>query len=202
MNKLFLELKTNLRLRIALAVIVAILGWNALLDAQASLEVTRTAYRQAANQSARLANMKNWVVWPARNMSAGKLLGQLEAQLWRYPTVGLAQANLQDWLVQSLARQKVGQPAVALVEEGGADSTSANKPTGDAAKLPKDIAIVRFKVDFSGDGPTAQSVLALWLDNDKPWRVESLNLRRQPNGFKVEAVVATSVMLRVEGVKP
>jgi hypothetical protein len=202
MNKLWLEIKTNLRLRMALAVIVAILGWNALLDARASLDTTRTAYRQAANQSARLANMKNWTVWPGRNKQSQALVQQLESRLWRYPTVGLAQASLQDWLMQSLVRQKVNQPAVALVEDGPADAGTPKKTSSGSSGLPKDVAVVRFKMDFTADGPTAQGVLAAWLDADRPWRVESLNLRRQPNGFKVESVVATSVLLQAEGAKP
>lgn len=194
MNKLWLELKNNVRLRLALAVIGAILGWNALIDARASLDLARTAYRQAANQTARLSSTKDWAAWPARAKAAKTWVDKGEAQLWQSPSVGLAQANLQDWLVDSLARAKASQPAVSLVEEGG--DVLGKKSSASSEGLPSDVVLVRFKVVFQGDGAMLQDLLDRWEDNDKPWRVESLAVHRTPAGFKSEALVSTAVLIR------
>lgn len=101
------ELKANLRLRIGLWLILALLiGYFAILlnDYQIQLEQD---YRKALERLQHLQTVAQQTQWAERTVQAKEIRSQLEASLWQASTKGLAQATFQQWLNTQLERNKV-----------------------------------------------------------------------------------------------
>ena len=60
---------------------------------------TRASFVQAAQRLRRIAASAEEAEWPARAKTSGALRQALEMRLWPAESEGMAQANLQDWLI-------------------------------------------------------------------------------------------------------
>ena len=174
------ELRSNLRLRLGLAVIVSILVLNALLDWRDALAVSVDEHRRLLTQLARLSQHQEADQWQVRAAEAAEVLMQARAQLWRQSSAGLAQAQVQDWLNRLLRQSGATAVSVRVIEPEVALETSALRE-----RLPEDmrqLQSLRARVEFASD-PAVLLVLLAAL-NDSPQRVIVDTLIVKP--FKTE----------------
>ena len=177
------ELRSNLRLRLGLAAIVAILALNGLLDWRDALAVSAIEHRRLLTQLARLSQHQAADRWQARASEAGEALRQTRAQLWQQSSAGLAQAHVQDWLNRLLRRSGATAPKVQVIEPELALETAALRE-----RLPEDLRQLqplRARVEFASD-PAVLLVLLAAL-NDSPQRVIVDTLIVKP--FKTEVAL-------------
>ncbi|MGZ8218732.1 hypothetical protein [Methylomagnum sp.] len=140
-NQLLAELKASIRLRLGLALIVAVLWLNGVLSLRDQLAEDIKRQGQLAGQINRARLYATQTEWPERARQAQIALAELEGRLWRSDTQGLAQAAFQDWLAQSLRVAVVGRPDVTLVQDGGGGkSDGADTLWKVKAKLAFDFA--------------------------------------------------------------
>lgn len=125
------EFAGNLRLRIGLAVIVAIvvayglLGWYEYIQARQK-EVTRVR-RDVARLEALNGSGPQWA---ARRGEAARARAAYEARLWHAPSVAQAQASFQDWVAARLKVLNVIAPKLNIVEDrdAAANASEADHP--------------------------------------------------------------------------
>lgn len=93
------EIKTNRRAAAGLLAIVVLTGGYGLLVVDDAVGATRTSVVQAALRLRRIAGDAEEGEWPARAKASRELREALEARLWPAESEGMAQANLQDWVI-------------------------------------------------------------------------------------------------------
>lgn len=92
------ELKTNVRLRLGLWLIAAIIGLYGILALDDYRKKLVKDYQSQANHFMQLQGVINETQWGARVEQIRALKIPLEEKLWKATSKGLAQANLQTWL--------------------------------------------------------------------------------------------------------
>lgn len=92
------ELKTNVRLRLGLWLIAAILGFYSILAVDDYRQKLIKDYQSQAGHLMQLQSVSNETQWAARIEQIRALKIPLEEKLWRSTSKGLAQATLQTWL--------------------------------------------------------------------------------------------------------
>lgn len=95
---LLIELRRNTRLRIGLGLIVAILLSYASLWLNDYEKQLKNDYQSVISHLNRLQAIASQTQWDRRAAQVHQLRTQLEAQLWRANSKGLAQATFQEWL--------------------------------------------------------------------------------------------------------
>jgi hypothetical protein len=201
MDKILAQLRGNLRLRMALALIVAIVWWSYVQGIQDRAQQQRVAYRQAANQLARLDNPAALGEWPKRAEAAKLTQVDAQSRLWRFASIGLAQASLQDSLVDTLTRAKAKSTSITLVENSSSGAKAAGKQgKGEDADHPA-IPLVHFKVVFDFDQAVLHTVLADLAASKQMWIVDGLAVRIQFNS-RAELDVSAPIVLNAKGDKP
>lgn len=169
-NQIFTELKTSPRLRLGLALILAVLWLNGILSLRDELAAEAKRQIQSLSQIARVRQYATQTEWPERAKQARITQMELEERLWRSSTQGLAQAAVQDWLTQGLSQSGVGRPEVSLVQ--GADAAKADGEGG-----PWKIK-AKLMFDFSPQSFSAwMSKLA---SHDRQIVMEQLIVRMEP----------------------
>jgi hypothetical protein len=93
------EIKTNRRAAAGLLAITVLAGGYGLLVVDDAIGATRASFIQAAQRLRRIAASAEEGEWPARATASGALRQALETRLWPAESEGMAQANLQDWLI-------------------------------------------------------------------------------------------------------
>lgn len=194
-DKLLAELASSRRLRVGLALIVAVLWlYGVLLLRDARDERTR-GFRQASVQLARLQLAAQQTEWPQRLEEAKILQAALESGLWRGDSLGLSRAALQDWLAQQMKQAQVPRPLITLAAQEedapgapGPAAAAGATPDAAAADLAAGLWKVKAKLNFDF---TAESLHVLLLKLAAPSprvTVESLRVVREPVA-RVEMVV-------------
>lgn len=161
------ELHSNPRLRVGLAIVVAILFGYGLLEWRDQLDTGRAEYTRLLGQVARMGQPQPAAQWAQRASEAGDALRQARAQLWRNGSTGLAQAQVQDWL-NGLLRQVAAKGATVRVSEPEISPDVASL----AGRLPADMQTVkplRARIEFNSDPAALLALLAAF--NDAPHRV-------------------------------
>jgi hypothetical protein len=92
------ELRTNLRLRLGLWLIIAIVGFYGILTLDDYRKKLVKDYQSQANYFLQLQSVINETQWSTRVEQIRALKVPLEDKLWKATSKGLAQANLQTWL--------------------------------------------------------------------------------------------------------
>lgn len=92
------ELRTNVRLRLGLWLIAAILGLYGILIMDDYRQKLITDYQNQATRFMQLQSVINETQWETRVEQLRALKIPLEEKLWKATSKGLAQANLQTWL--------------------------------------------------------------------------------------------------------
>jgi hypothetical protein len=92
------ELRTNVRLRLGLWLIAAIIGLYGILTLDDYRKKLIKDYQSQSNHFMQLQSVINETQWGARVEQIRALKIPLEEKLWKATSKGLAQANLQTWL--------------------------------------------------------------------------------------------------------
>lgn len=194
-DKLAAELGASRRLRLGLALIVAVLWlYGVLLLRDARDERTR-GFRQASVQLARLQEAAGQTEWPQRLEEAKILQAALESGLWRGDSLGLSRAALQDWLAQQMKQAQVPRPLITLAAQeddaagapGGA-APAGGAPAAEAAELAAGLWKVKAKLNFDFTAESLPLLLARLAAPSPRVTVESLRVVREPVA-RVEMVV-------------
>jgi len=169
------ELRVNLRLRLGLVAIMAILIIYGLLEWRDHLASATTDYRRLLNQVARLGQQKQPEQWQKRAVEARQALAEARAQLWHNASSGLAQAQVQDWL-NGVLRQADAKAYVVRVSEPDTalDSQSLK------ARLPQELSQLvplRARVEFNSDPAVLLALLAAMNDSRQRIVVDTLNIK-------------------------
>jgi len=178
------ELKSSARLRLGLALIVAVLwvyGLLLLRDAQDSLQ---QQHRSASVKLARLQAGTKEGDWAARLESAQTLQSQLESRLWRGDTLGLARAALQDHLNQQMQLAGISRPVVTM---GTADEDTKRADSKDV-RLTEDLWRVKAKLLCDFNPASLNKLLVQLASQQRGVVVESLRVTKEPVP-RVEAVL-------------
>ena len=180
---LFEELRSNPRLRIGLALVVAILLGYGLLEWRDRQDAGMADYKRLLGQVARMGQPQQPAQWAQRASEATDALQQARSQLWRNASTGLAQAQVQDWL-NGLLRQVDAKSASVRVAEPELNPDAPSL----ASRLPQELKTLqplRARVEFNTDASVLLTLLAAL--NDAPQRVVVENLTAKP--LKTELVL-------------
>ena len=190
------EIRGNPRLRLGLGFIATVLGLFGLLEWHDSQELRVGEQQRLAVQLGRLANPQSMAVWPIRDREAQLVLQQLEQRLWRNSSVGLAQAQFQDWLREQLRLVNAPNAAVRIAEAESLAALRAEpvpdvqgSPSGAESKLPLRVSA---QLEFAmADPQMLVALLAAMAAHTRAVYVESLEVK----GQRVEMRVATSFVI-------
>jgi hypothetical protein len=167
------QLRSNYRLRVGLALISGIIWLSLLLDLHDQNSALIDRYRQAAAQLARFDSQQKQTQWLTHAQEAKDTLAGAEARVWQNPTLGLTQAELRDWLLQQLLQAKAVQYMVKVSESGGDKNDSKGGQSGD----PADLVRVRAELQFNTEPTVLNKLLSEIATGERRVVVESLNVR-------------------------
>lgn len=170
------ELRSNQRLRIGVVAILVILLAYGLLEWRDRQAVAVADYTRLLNQVARLGANMQPAQWQQRASEARGALDQARSQLWRNQSIGLAQAQVQDWL-NGLLRQAGAKALSVRVSEPEVNQEGQAL----VSRLPADLQslqLLRARIEFSSDPTVLLALLAAF--NDSPQRVilEGLTIKQ------------------------
>jgi hypothetical protein len=177
-DQLIAEFRNNVRLRLLLAGVVAVLWIYLAINLRETAIAKTQQYIGLERQIAKTRQQASQEDWPKRLESIKLLQVELEGRLWQNSTQGLAQAAFQDWLAQATIRATLGRPAVTMLPlddraDSGDKAGSASTPAVQSWK-------VRAKVEFDFTPPGLMSLLRQIAMNPQQIVVESLNIRKEP----------------------
>lgn len=171
--------KANPRLRLGLWLIIGIAWLYALLLLRDEARHAVSEHQTLARKVARFQAQAKQTDWMERVEPARALQLELESQLWRESTVGLAQAAFQDWLNQAVQQANLARPMVTVAaqeesasEKSGTDATGSDR-NGDVWKVSAKVGF-----DFTPKGLYA--LLGRLAGHDKQIVVETLVIRGVP----------------------
>lgn len=169
------ELRSSVRLRIGLALIVAIFVGYALLEWSDGREARLAEYRQLSVQLARVGNQQDQALWQARASEAQAASLLAEQGLWQGESMGLAQARLQDWLY-ALLRQADAKGFIVKITESEAVFEKAKLDQGSQTLLP-DLQLLRARLEFNTDPQLLLALLAALNDSAQQIGVDTLSVK-------------------------
>ena len=180
MADLLTQLRANARLRVGLALIIAIAWLYGVLTLRDEVQAQSQRYRNDHLAIARLTNQLAEPEWPARASTARALAVQMEGRLWQAPTPGLAQAAYQDWLTVAMVKAGITAPqvTVTVVDE------AAPAPQADATAAPDaltDVWKLKARVLFEFNPPALMDFLAGLENHERQSVVRQLTVRREPS---------------------
>ena len=169
------ELKSNVRLRIAVALVFAVLWLYLILLMRETLDSSAREYRSASIKLGKLQSVTQQGDWTARLNAAKTLQAEMESALWRGDTLGLARASFQDWLNQQMQRAAVVRPVVSM----GTGTEEAKSERAQAAGLD-DLWIVRAKLVFDFNPDSLNKLLGQLAGHTNLVVIESLRITKEP----------------------
>lgn len=191
LNEVLNNLRCNPRLRLWLALIVAVIGFYGILVLRDALQEAEQQQRSVALGITRLRAQLAQTEWLQRLPAAKIVAVQLEGRLWQAPTAGLAQAALQDWLNTALMQAKATktQVTVTVIDEIARTGVDGNTPaslstasatTDGTPATPSDLWKIKAKVGFDFTAPSLLEFLNRIENHDKQIVLISLNVRKDP----------------------
>lgn len=177
-KQLLAELKASVRLRLGLALIVAVLWLNGILSLRDQVAEEGKRQGQLAGKINRTRLYATQTEWPERLRQMQITLAELEGRLWRSDTQGLAQAAFHDWLAQSLRTAAVGRPEITLTQEA-----SAGMGEGEDT-----LWKIKAKLSFDFTPQSFHQWLTQVAGHDRQIIIEQLTVR-QESMPRVEAVL-------------
>jgi hypothetical protein len=175
------QIRSNPRLRIGLALITGIIWLSLLLDLRDDNHALVEKYQQTASQLARYSSQQKQGQWIQRAQDAKDVLGAAEGRIWQEPTLGLAQAELRDWLLHELQESKAAMYNVKVSES--ADDKGGK--SGKADDAPADLVHVRATLEFNTDAVALDKFLATLADADHQIVVENLSVKQPRTSMTV-----------------
>lgn len=180
-DRFLTEFRANLRLRLLLAGVVAIVWLYGVITMRETAMAKNQQFIGLERQIAKLKMQVNQSDWPQRLDSIKLVRVELEGRLWQNSTQGLAQAAFQDWLNQAAIRASLGRPAITMlaVEEKSESAASADGAANPATAAPE-LWKVRAKIEFDFTPPGLMNLLKQITINPQQIVVETVNIRKEP----------------------
>jgi hypothetical protein len=161
------QLAKNIRLRIGLALIIAIVGSYLVLDKSEQVTKKQKDYRRLSVQLAQAKQQATDTSWLSRNKEAQAALSEVRSHDWVDSSNGLIQSKWNDALLLILNQEKVAAATVALSENAAdVNSTSATGVTG--------MGIMKAKLRFEAVPKSLYNILQIIDTNPQSMVVESL----------------------------
>ncbi len=113
-DRIAAEWRSNRRVRLIVIVIVAVGGMHLSFAASERRVPAIEEYRRDAELVARLREASRESSWPERAAEAAQRLAEVEQTLPQVASTGLAQAEVQAWLVQQAQGAGLGEPSVRV----------------------------------------------------------------------------------------
>jgi hypothetical protein len=181
------ELKENARLRLGLALIVAVLWVYGLLLLRDQKTSVAQSYKNATTKLARLQSVAQQGDWLGRREAAKTLQANVESGLWRGDTLGLARATFQDYLTQQTLVAAVTRPVVTMgtVDD---DIRTDGKLAGASHNLDDEVWKVKAKLIFDFNPTSFNKLMGLLASQPRHVVIESLRVTKEPIA-RVEAVL-------------
>lgn len=169
-DSLLLQLRSNRRLRVGLALIVATLGTYLTLDQSEQVAKKQKEYRRLSVQLAQAQRQATDTSWLARSKEAVQALAELRDKDWTDNNHGLIQSKWNDYLQTLLAQEKTVNPTVALSEA----LTDSPKSKQDDSIAVNGMTMMRAKLRFEALPRTLYNILQIIDTNKQTMVVESL----------------------------
>lgn len=177
-NSLLAELKANPRLRWGIWGIVGVLWFYGVLELRDEVRLQSETNLAIDKKIVRTQETAMQTEWPRRLADAQSQQLELESQLWRENTIGLAQATFHDWL--NLLTQQVNLNKVQLtVAAQDSESPDGRDKTG--SDNNSNLWKVSAKLTFDFSPQNFYPFLARIIAHDKKVVVESLVIRGTPS---------------------
>lgn len=184
------ELAGNLRLRIGLAAIAAIVAAYGLLSWQEYIQARQKEVTRIRRDVARLEALSgSGPQWVARRQEAGRARTVYEARLWRAPSVAQAQASFQDWVAARLKALNVIGPKLNIVD----DRDAAANASGADHPYP-----VRLRVEFPFSARQLEDFLGAIYMSGRNVRVESIFAGQSKRKLEMTLLTWTTIGETVE----
>ncbi len=175
LERLRAELKGNARLRIAVALVFAVLWLYLILAMRDALDRSAREYRSASIKLSRLQSVIAQGDWTERLNAAKTLQAQVEAALWRGDTLGLARASFQDWANQQMQQAAVARPVISM----GPANEEAPGEQARAAGLD-DLWKVTAKLTFDFNPESLNKLLLKVITHTQHVAIETLRITKEP----------------------
>jgi hypothetical protein len=169
------EFKSNARLRIAVALVFAVLWLYLILLMREALDNSAREYRGASVKLGKLQSVMKQGDWTERLNAAKTLQAEMESALWRGDTLGLARASFQDWLNQQMRRAAVSRPAISM----GSGNEEATGEQARAAGID-DLWKVSAKLVFDFNPESLNKLLGQMMVHTHHVAIESLRITKEP----------------------
>lgn len=164
------ELKNNARLRIGIALILAVLWLYFILLMRDALDNGAREYRGSSVTLGKLQSVVQEGDWAERLAAAKTLQAEMESALWRGDSSGLANASFQDWLNQQMQLAGVARPTV---------SVGAGSETEPSSGI-EDLWHVRAKMTFDFNSDSLNKLLGQIGAHPQHVVIESLHVTKEP----------------------
>ncbi len=174
-KQLLAELKASARLRMGVALVIAVVWLYAILSLQEFRDELIQKYRGVSSKTLRLQSVLREGDWIARLDSAKALQAEMEGSLWRGDTVGLARASFQDWLNQEMQHASVSHPNLTM------SAGNEVRPDSQAAGPEGELWKVGAKLVFDFNPDNLNRLLGQLTGNPHRVIVESLHITKEPN---------------------
>ncbi len=169
------EFKNNARLRIAVAMVFAVLWLYLILMMREALDTSAREYRSASVKLGKLQSVMNQGDWTERLNAAKTLQAEMESALWRGDTLGLARASFQDWLNQQMQRAAASRPVISM-SPGNEEATNEQARAAGIDDLWKVSA--RLVFDFNPE--SLNKLLAQIMVHAHHVAIESMRITKEP----------------------
>lgn len=168
------ELKNNPRLGVGVVAIAVLLCFYGVLVLKDMAAQEARAYADLTARVARMEAAAKDTVWLRRAEETTATLLEMESQMWRAPTQGLAQASFQDWLNQMAQQSKIANASITVVAQ---DDLGARQDGATGAEAFWKVG-ARISFDFSPQ--VFYALLAGVIGHDRRIVVEALTIRGAP----------------------
>ncbi len=175
LDRFLSELKSNVRLRIAIALVFAVLWLYLILVMRDALDRSTREYRSTSIKLGKLQSVIQQGDWTERLNAAKTLQAEMESTLWRGDTLGLARASFQDWLNQQMQRAAVSRPVISM----GIANEEAIGERARSADID-DLWKVRAKVVFDFNTESFNKLLSQMIANTHHVAIERLQITKEP----------------------
>lgn len=179
------QLRSNYRLRMGLALIIGIMWLSWLLDLRDQGDALFDQYKQSTSQLTRYSAQQKQTKWLTRAQDAKDVLTAAEARIWQNTSLGLTQAEMQDWLSKQLQQAKISKYSVNVSDvDSGLHRDKKNDKSDNS---PMGLVKVKAQLEFNTDPQALNSLLTSLSTAEHQIVVESMIVRQPRTAVTVSA---------------
>ena len=170
------QLAGNIRLRIGLAAVLAIVGVYFVLDKSEQVVKHQKEYRRASVQLAQARQQASDTSWLARSKEASKVLEEMREHDWIDNSNGLIQSKWNDYLQTLFNQEKVKNMSIALSETSAGKTESLAVKDDDNAQIPG-TSVMKAKLNFEAVPSSLYKILNIIDTNQQSMIVEGFTYK-------------------------